>query len=119
MASCPECGGRLIPLRPLLTLPWRNIKCRWCRAVLAMSPGARWIRDICLFFAGTGFTFWLLARFRQDPPVFVGVAFVLGWAALLFLGWLAEAVFPLRTIVPRDARWLRKSKPEVDPNSEK
>lgn len=119
MATCPECGGRLIPLRPLFTLPWRNIKCRWCRAVLAMSRGARWIRDIAVFFAGIGFSAWLWSRFRQDPPVFVGVAFVLGWAALVFVGWLAEAVFPLRTIIPRDARWLRKPQPEDDQEPER
>ncbi len=109
MAICPECGGRLTPLRPLFTSPWRNIGCRWCRATLAPSYAARWGRDMTLLAALLGFSAWIWFRFRNDPVLFVGVALVLGWLALLVLGWLAESLFPLRTIVPRDSRRFRRS----------
>lgn len=107
MATCPECGGRLAPLRPLLGRPWGAIGCRWCRALLLPAPGLRLVIWLALGLAGGAGSAWLLRRFADDPPLFLTVVVAIGWGGVAVIGWLAESLLPLRTLIPRDSRRAR------------
>ncbi|RMG43154.1 MAG: hypothetical protein D6718_12845 [Acidobacteria bacterium] len=102
MATCPECGGRLFPVRPAaLVLPREGVCCRWCRALLRLpwTWRAAWLGALVLALAAAAY-----AAFRV-PAGPARLLWLAGLAAGVPLAaWLAGSCLPLATVRPRDYR---------------
>lgn len=112
MATCPECGGRLFPLRPgSLILPREAVRCRWCRALLAVPA---WLRaailsGLLLFSFGVALVRPSGAGGEAAPRLLIAAAIA---TAAAVLAWLIGSCAPLRTLRPRDHRdWHAAAEP--------
>ncbi len=111
MARCPECGGGLGPAR-LFRVSSRNaLRCRWCRAAVAIPRWFSLARDLLVVLAGSGAAAFFLAR-RLDGGTEADLLAALGVPLLaIAAGWIAEFLAPLVTVEPRDLpHWARRSR---------
>ncbi len=102
MATCPECGGRVVPGFFASLKPSSVFGCRWCNALLTWPRSARFARDLVLaagLVAAVAVPLWLTSRFRSPHGLVAGLAVI---GVTIALAWLLGALLPLRTLRGRD-----------------
>ena len=119
MARCPECGGSLGPVWLFRVRSGEALRCRWCRAAVAVPRGFSLARDLAVVLLGSaGAIFFLLRWVDRGWDVDLLAA---GLVPVLTVGagWIAEFLAPLVTVEPRDlphwARQPRSSPPGTEP----
>ncbi len=115
MARCPECGGSLGPAWLFRVRSGATVRCRWCRAAVAVRRGFSIARDVGVILVGASGTTWFLLRWmdrgRDVDLLAAGLVPLLAVGA----GWIAEFLAPLVTVEPRDLpHWARQPRPARD-----
>ena len=115
MALCPECGGRLGPVRLFRWRPRDPIQCPWCRSHLAIRRWVRWLCDGLLVGGGSTAVAWSVTRYLDSgSDIFLFWGLGAGLLVLAVAGIIETAV-PLETRVPRDFRdWKKEMQTECD-----
>ncbi len=109
MARCPECGGSLGPAWLFRVRSGEAIRCRWCRAAVAVPRAFSIARDALVVLLGSaGVTFFLVRWMDRGWEVDLLAAALVPFLAV-GTGWIAELAAPLVTVEPRDLpHWARQ-----------
>lgn len=111
MATCPECGGRVMPGFFASLKPAAVFGCRWCNALLIWPTAARLARDLVLalgLVAALAVPYWVEKRLGLPHGLEAGLAVI---GATILVGWLLGGLLPLRTLRGRDV-WPAKDRRE-------